>query len=420
MNSEIPDASVDCDSLPLAQEDIVSTYLYDNYRSGISPHAVEISNRPRVCNSFALPDINPTAVETMVAVDGKGNLFFGDHHGIFYSLTKDFVFRWSFNTRAAKVYASPTVCADGSVIFAAADNTGICLDSETGKLRWRVSLWGKLEGSTNRLRKFAAMGLNFCHYPYFYKLRFSSRCWSSPLVLGDQILWIGSITGLVSTNRRTGRVNWIRPLGFPQNYWSSPVVGSNDDVYCSGQRRDIFRFSAKDGSMYWHRRINDRGDIVGSLSFDRGSKTLFVTTFRSKDSGSITAVREDGELAWSVDLGAGFRGAAVLGTHAVFGLGANGLVFRLDKTTGRVDVKKKVGDTRQYFGYWTSPILSDNGYLIFGTVETIRSGRLMCLDEELDCVVQYPTNKILSPVRILSSGACVIGTWNGELTEMRL
>jgi outer membrane protein assembly factor BamB len=396
---------------------VQSTYLENFHRTGLSSNSITVRGNCQVLAEYSLPAAYPSVVETMPAVDVRGNVYFGAHDGIFYSLDKEFKLRWIFNTQSSKVYSSPTVDGNNRVYFASTNNQGYCLEAETGQVIWRVSLWNPT-GKKQRWKIKRDVLINLPWYSYFKKQWLSSRCWSSPLVGEVYTYWVGSITGLIATSRNTGDVKWVYDLGFPRNYWSSPCMGANGDLFASGQCSVLHCVDATSGKCRWTVNLRCKNDIIGSLSYDSDKRSLLITTYGSKRSGKIYSVSDSGAVKWVQCFDDGFRGGVAIANDYYVAVGSSGIVYKLSTADGGVVKKVRVANPRNRFGLWTNPIIAANSFILVGTIETDKTGRFVCLDKDLSEVGSFNTGKVLSPGRILGDGSVLFGAWDGTLRRI--
>jgi eukaryotic-like serine/threonine-protein kinase len=149
--------------------------------------------------------------------------------------------KWGFDRRAIQ---SSAAIVDGAVYVGSRDGGFYMLDAATGTRHWRFTHRGSwVVGSPVVKAGRAYVGSSDGHFIQAVDVASGNELWrvntvfntnSSPTLLGD-LLVIGlastkaSAGGVLAIDAGTGTVRWQLPLG--ANVWSSPVPGSDGELY---------------------------------------------------------------------------------------------------------------------------------------------------------------------------------------------
>lgn len=236
----------------------------------------------------------------------------------------------SYNDQHVGSRTTPTV--DGDVLFAlGTDGDLVCLETATGKERWRKNLE----------RDFGGRMMSDWRYS------------ESPLVDGDRVVVTpgGAQAGLVALDKRSGKEIWRAALpssmgnrGSDGAAYSSIVISNGAGVkqYVQMMGRGLIGVRATDGQVLWHynRVANNvaniptpvvRGDYVfGSTSYQTGSALLQLV----KDGNGVRA--NEVYFLEPQSLQNHHGGLVLVGDHLYGGHGHRlGFPFSLNFTSGK-------------------------------------------------------------------------------------
>jgi prepilin-type processing-associated H-X9-DG protein len=178
---------------------------------------------------------------------------------------------------------TPTV--DGAVLYAlGTEGDLVCLETASGKLRWRKSLVRDFGGQMMSMWKFS----------------------ESPLVDGEKLICTpgGKDAALVALNKKTGELIWkcklpdLGPKGKDGAAYSSAVVAEIDRVrqYVQILGRGAVGVDARDGKLLWsyNRIANDVANVPTPIVRDN---YVFVTTSYKTGSALLKIVRKQDAFA---------------------------------------------------------------------------------------------------------------------------
>jgi outer membrane protein assembly factor BamB len=244
--------------------------------------------------------------------------------------------------------ATPTV--DGELLYAlGGQGELVCVETATGKERWRKSMTKDLKGGVSLLGG-ASWGYSW-----------------SPLVDGDQVICVpgGSQGTLAALNKKTGEVIWrSQGLTDPAPYASPLARGSgNDRQYIQLVDHGVAGVAAKDGRVLWdYHRKPHYNDVV-------------IPTPVIQDNEVYTATVDGCDLVKVSEAAKGLEAVKVYGTNKMKNV-LGGFVLLDGKVYGYFEGK---GWTCQDFK--TGQITWSSKALGKGSL-TCADGRLYCYTED--------------------------------------
>jgi outer membrane protein assembly factor BamB len=251
----------------------------------------------------------------------------------------------------AEPKSTPTV--DGDLLFAVGMNGSIaCLDSATGKLRWRKEYESEFGGTM-----MSSWGYS-----------------ESPLVDGDRVICTpgGDRAALVALNKSTGQVIWkaVVPQSGGAGYSSivvAQVGGIRQYITLLGQSAGVVGVAAKDGKFLWkYPRVANgtaniptpivRGDLVFcSTGYGAGAALLRLVP----EGGGIRV--EEKYFINANDFQNHHGGMVLVGNHVYAGSGHNnGIPTCIDLRSGKIVWGKKRGP-----GAESAAVVCADGHLYF-------------------------------------------------------
>ncbi len=218
-----------------------------------------------------------------------------------------------------------TTTVDGDLVYAlGSDGDLVCLDTVSGKERWRKSLHSDFEGKPG-------------NWAYA----------ESPLVDDDVLVCTpgGAKATLAALNKKTGEVIWQSavPGGDPAAY-SSIIIAQTDGIkqYVQLLDRGLVGVAAKDGKFLWRYDKFATGTNTPTAIYHDGS--IFESAFGPRGGGAaLLRLSAEGqgvtvkEVYFNRDL-TNHHGGVVLVGDAVFGTNNNSLVC-VDFKTGETKWK---------------------------------------------------------------------------------
>jgi outer membrane protein assembly factor BamB len=225
------------------------------------------------------PDVGPAVGETpATAAHGGTTMFMGDarHTGRvpFAGPTRPVSARFTYRT-GSRIYASPVVAPDGTVLIGSLDQSLTAITPE-GTLRWRYSGTGKY--------------------------------YASALVTPQGDVIAGSVDGVLVALTALGQVRWQSKLS--DGIDTSPVL-DGDRVFVAAD--GLYAYDLKGNQLFRH---TVGAHVRSAPAVHPGGIVVFGTP-----QGKVVALTRDGKLAWQADAGANIDGGAAISDdgHVVIG-----------------------------------------------------------------------------------------------------
>ncbi len=224
---------------------------------------------------------------------------------------------WTYQT-GARVFASPIVGTDGTVYVGSLDGQFVALNPD-GSLKWRYSAGQKI-------------------YP-------------SALVAGSSIIFGTHERELVSLSLQ-GQPRWKLPLQDVVD--ASATLGPDGRIYLVANGAYAVDLL---GRLHWHRPTADH---VRSAPVIHPSRLIIIGTIE----GLLLALRPDGSLAWSVQLGGAIEGASSVDDEGRIHTGTvRGEIVQVDQE-GSIRWRFKTGDEVR-----ATPAIARNGTIVVGSYD---------------------------------------------------
>jgi outer membrane protein assembly factor BamB len=228
------------------------------------------------------------------AVDSNGNLYFGDHNGVFYSLSAPGTVNWSYKTGDI-IASSAAIDSSGSIYFGGLDGKIYALDSG-GSLKWSYLTGDSIYSSPNLSGNNVYIGSDD-HKLYALDLSgqllwtFDTGSWisSSPSVDSTGNIYFGSYDGKLYSLSSNGTLNWSYDTG--TYIYSSPCVVETGKVVFGGYNGVLY--SIKNNLLQWSYQT---GSVI--YSSPAVSSTTGNIYFGSNDC-CVYSLKSDGKLLWS-------------------------------------------------------------------------------------------------------------------------
>lgn len=352
---------------------------------------------------------NPAfGAESTAVIDNDGNFYFGSHSGIFYSLTKGGVIRWTFYTQK-KIYGSPLIIKD-KVFFGGGDGYFYALSCYDGTVIWMKDL---KKGFSDNFKQKLLNKLIYFPYTFNFKrlLNMDTKCWSSPLRIEEHIYITAFGKGLYAFDT-DGKELWSYDLGFPRYQLSGTTADEHNNIYCSARSGEIFGFTSK-GVNLWRKMAMRGWHAWGNPSYNRQYKSLYFVFSKGEKRGCIYTTNLQGKLIWKQSLQGAIHGSVAISKNGekLYVSDFAGYLYRINSETGLIEKKIKLSEVSR--SLWTTPSIDSEEYVYISTKESFSRGKVVKLDSNLNKVWEFKTNKTLSVPIILENGNICFGSWDG-------
>ena len=382
-------------------------FLFDKYRSGLQSNTT--GNKIISVRWKTFLNSNPTfAAESTATTDSEGNFYFGTHSGNFYSLDKFGNIRWSFYT-TKKIYSSP-VLIKNNVCFMGGDGVCYSLNKIDGKVIWKYDL-KKGFWDNNKQRVYNSV----LYLPYTFnlkrKLNMDTKSWSSPLRINDLIFVTGYGKGLYAINSN-GDVVWSYDLGFPRYQLTGLVADENNNLYCISRSCFATALDLK-GNVLWKTKLKMNWHPWGNPSFNINNRNIYFVLSKGEKNGCIIALNNLGKKLWETKLQGAIHGSVTIDKKGGFLYCADfeGYIYKIDAKTGNIVSLKKISTATR--ALWTTPTIDIENYVYISTKDSFSKGRVIKLDQNLNIIWEFHSNKTLSVPLILENGDVCFGSWDG-------
>jgi|GEM_PF-601215 len=403
------------------------TFLFDLQNTGRMKYSKGDKLEPELIWKTQLPSFPEYGAESNCIIDDDGNLYFGCHNGVFYSLDITGKIRWTFFT-GGKIYSSPTFIHDDGVVVGSGSGYLYCF-SRCGNLKWTYRITHKKDIKSQYsivdlsyritrsiYSKVRETIMNYIHTDGYYSKNINEKTiaiWASPKVLdSNTILLSGSGIGLHAVNAFNGQKKWSYNLGSPSYHIAGPVIDSENNIYIPSKTRYLHCID-EEGTIKWVHDSKSNYHAWSTPTIDEEKRLLFYSRSLGEKKAIIYALNFEGDLIWSVKINAAVRGSASISYLDYILIGDfKGRLLFINKNNG--SIIREVSLTKAERGLWTTPSIDKKGNIYISVKETRYSGLIYCLDSEGNILWNYKTGKALSTPVLDGNGRLYFGNWNGE------
>lgn len=379
-------------------------FLSDKYHSGNQQFSTGGKCERRW--KTILPSMPVYAAESMAAVDNDGNLYFGCHSGIFYSLDGGGRIRWSFHT-TEKIYGSPLITKN-VVIASTGDGLLICFHKHNGEVKWIFDLKKGYYSSKRQRLLQTAIHLPFT-FSFIRKMNMDTKCWSSPLLIDDKIFITSFGKGFYCINAESGSEEWSVDLGYPRFHLSGAVADDENFIYFGSRSGNFYKYDVN-GNLLW--QIELGGSFWGAPSYSVEQEFVILPSSKGERRGKVHAINKRGEKVWTAELASAIYGSMVNKNGIGYCCDFAGYLYKMDLTNGYIIHKVRL--SKAVRALWTTPVIDADGNIHIVTKDSDDKGRVIKLDQNLNVVWEYEVGKSLSSPVILSNGDVCVGSWDGH------
>jgi len=325
-------------------------------------HLPVVVTTPVLKWSFSVGDTSP--VVSSPAVDEKGNVYFGDETGWFFSLDPGGNLRWKYLTANA-IYASPSVWK-GLVYLPAIDSHQYCFDTQ-GKLRWKTYLGDELYGAAALDPKGNAYVTGDAGTLYAvaangklrWKYQVGEECSSAPSIGINGLIYVSAESVLCIDGR--GRRRWGFSPPEEGYFYGSPVPDLKGSVY-AGNDDGYLYLIGPDGRMRWRSLVPDEDEIRTEPCLGPGDTVYYGSEgyhlVRKAPKGQSEVMYEADDILIGTP--------AISDSGTVYFLPDDGVMYA-QQSTGRLVWKADVAAEEKSLYYTSAPCIAPDGTVYVGS-----------------------------------------------------
>ncbi|RMZ49417.1 T9SS C-terminal target domain-containing protein [Candidatus Marinimicrobia bacterium PRS2] len=216
-----------------------------------------------------------------VAVDQNENIYIGTHNGIFQALSSDKQILWSYNAGAA-VYCSAAITVNNDLIFTNENGMLYCFDLDEINTATPGPIW---------------------YYPIGEGV-------VSSIALDGNYIYATTLDGSLI------KLEYDPSNSSPTEEWSfqadtvitsSPIIGSQHEIYFGTQLGTIYSINSADGTVIWSYNTGSSINSTGALAeYGSDLDRLFI----GNDDGDVYALSiADGHPYWIYGSGSSIKSA---------------------------------------------------------------------------------------------------------------
>lgn len=335
---------------------------HDNHHTGLSQY-----------NTASNPGVekwrfkSEGAVDTGIAIDVDGTLYFGDFGGRLYALNPDGSLKWMDDAMGTFTTSTPCISEDGTIYIAG--HSALVAYSRAGTQLWKIGLGGNAASAP-------AIGLDgLIHVGHMnndwvavypngtikWKYATGNRIVSSAAIADDGTIIFGSADDYVYALNPDGSLKW-RYLT-QGDVKGSPSIDDDGIIYIASWG-DYLHAIYPNGTMKWKTYIEDGSETTPCFGPDG---TIYVSYEK------LWAINPgDGSIKWAYDYPSQFE-ESFLSNPAI---SADGIIFigvnAADQPLGAIYAINPDGTLRwrKYIadqGVMSSPSIAEDGTIFIGS-----------------------------------------------------
>jgi outer membrane protein assembly factor BamB len=216
--------------------------------------------------------------------------------------------RWEYLTDSG--IAFPATIDANSIYLPLAGGRVVCLDRETGSLKWTSDPGGSISSSIEAGEK-------------------------SLFIATRKLARDGSDAGasLKAVDKETGITLWARDY---DRAFTSPLTLAQTRIYAGSADGYFYALSAKSGELVW--KVATQGAVRGPALVSERS------IYFGSDDGTLRAVEPgEGHLSWKFLTGGSIRGRPAVDERTIFVGSADGYVYAVDLATRKLKWRSRTG-----------------------------------------------------------------------------
>ena len=383
---------------------MISTFLYNQYRSGQTENELKGTNEPQLMWKLQLSSDPAYGIETMTIMDANRNLYVGCHNGKLYSVNALGEKRFEISTNK-KMFGTP-ILVNNRCVFCSGSGEMYAIDLE-GNIEWKLKLTD-IPLLAQKVNYFNVILRKLRLKPKAPKFSVGTiRNWSSLNYNNEQFYLNIAGKGLCIVSKDGELIKHVNgkydfPLAGASLFTDGSLVFTDEQNY-------LYKLD-KDHNLVWRCDIGDYF-LWSNPTID---KTTNFTYFSGTKNGAskVCCVDAEGQIKWSKKINSELRG-----TLSISSLGYilvplfNGRLIALEKASGKEIFNTEIcqGDR----ALWTTPTIDKHGNILITVRKNRYEGSLCALDGQGKLLWSIDCGKTLSPPFLDDQGRIYFGDWLG-------
>ncbi|MEO1033800.1 MAG: PQQ-binding-like beta-propeller repeat protein [Bacteroidota bacterium] len=383
---------------------MISTFLYNQYRSGQTENGLKSLDKPELLWKLQLSSDPAYGIETMTMADADKNLYVGCHNGKLYSVNQDGKKRFEISS-SQKMFGTPIVLND-KCVFCSGSGELNAIDLE-GNLKWKLEL-SDIPLLEQKVNYFDVLLRKFKLKPKPPKFSVGTiRNWSSLNYFNEHIYLNVAGKGLCVVSKDGQLIqNFKGKYDFPL---AGTAIFSDGSMVYTDERRYLYKLDSNH-KLEWTYDIGDYY-LWSNPTIDKAANFTYFSGTKNSAS-KICCVDDKGQIIWDKKINSEIRGTLSISSFGYVLVPLfNGQLLALDKASG-----KQVFNTELCQGdraLWTTPTIDNNGNILIAVRKTRYEGCICALDADGKLLWSIDCGKTLSPPFLDDHGRIYFGDWLG-------
>ena len=250
-------------------------------------------------------------VQSSPAIGPDGTIYVGSSDMKLHAVNPDGSVKWtalSAGQTGARVFSSPAVSADGSVVYVGSDDKNVyAFNAATGASAWAGP--------------FVTAG----------------KVASSPAIATDGTIYVGSLDKSLYAINPNGTKKWSCPTAGLIS--TSPAIAADGTIYIASSGSTLYAVNPTTGAVTWSFALG--GSFVYSCPVIGSDGTIYIGA--ESDGGKIYAINPNGTKKWECLLDGLVRSTPLIGSDGVIYVGTNGQTAYAINPDGTVKWTFKTG-----------------------------------------------------------------------------
>ena len=299
---------------------IWAKYRGDSKNTGLSPYPGPTTSNIK----WMYTSPSGSGIYSSPAIGSDGTIYIGSDDGGLYAINTDGTLKWRFSA-GSQIRSSPAIGSDGT-IYVGSEDQFLYAINPNGTLKW--------------------------------KFQTGSTVTSSPAIGSDGTLYVGAGSGFLYAINANGTLKWAFDTGSITE--SSPAIGSDGTLYIISGYGILYAITP-DGNPKWFSAIGTILPLTLTSPAIGPDGTIYVAinpspTVEYPSPNSLYAFNPDGTLKWSAIPQSFISVSPAIGPDGTVYVSSGVAIIGLNPTNGQVVVNFPT-----YLGLTAPPIIGSDG-----------------------------------------------------------